>query len=339
MANLQKIVKVTQAQYDTLASGGTVGSYTGLDDNYVYLIEDTNEYITSNGGAVDGGNIDFYNGSGIAVLDNHQDDNVIAGFCVDYFASEIIFNSSSYYRPLFANDNSNIIYSEDNDYNESITINTGFLRVADYTDSGNSIDINARSGNITYYNDTDGVDYIYTLPTQSGTLALESYVQANPQTTTATLSSITIGNTSYSIDAGSNIVLNNTVGSESISDGTITLNVATRDTAQTFTGKKTIKDTSLDFSYTGASGNAIWHLEQNQYQELIVSRTYNGNKVTMWHFNGRSFIPDSTDTGYLGAYNKIINTAYVNTLNDGTNSITVAEIVAKQDAVQVKRYI
>jgi len=39
MANLQKVVKVTQAQYDTLASGGTVGSYTGLNDNYIYLVQ------------------------------------------------------------------------------------------------------------------------------------------------------------------------------------------------------------------------------------------------------------------------------------------------------------
>ena len=45
MANLEKVIKVTQAQYDTLASGGTVGSYTGLNDNYVYLVEDNNEYL------------------------------------------------------------------------------------------------------------------------------------------------------------------------------------------------------------------------------------------------------------------------------------------------------
>lgn len=38
MSNLQKIVKVTQTQYDTLAAGGTVGSYTGLNDNYLYLV-------------------------------------------------------------------------------------------------------------------------------------------------------------------------------------------------------------------------------------------------------------------------------------------------------------
>ena len=46
MANLQKVIKVTQAQYDTLAAGGTVGSYTGLNDNYIYLVKDLLEYVT-----------------------------------------------------------------------------------------------------------------------------------------------------------------------------------------------------------------------------------------------------------------------------------------------------
>ena len=46
MANLQKVIKLTQAQYDTLAAGGTVGSYTGLNDNYIYLVVDTNTYAT-----------------------------------------------------------------------------------------------------------------------------------------------------------------------------------------------------------------------------------------------------------------------------------------------------
>jgi len=41
MANptLQKIIKLTQAQYNTLDAGGTVGGYTGLNDNYLYLIQ------------------------------------------------------------------------------------------------------------------------------------------------------------------------------------------------------------------------------------------------------------------------------------------------------------
>ena len=47
MADLEKIIKVTQAQYDILASGGKVGDYVGLQDNYIYMIEDANEYITT----------------------------------------------------------------------------------------------------------------------------------------------------------------------------------------------------------------------------------------------------------------------------------------------------
>lgn len=52
--NLEKVIKVTQSQYDVLASGGRVGDYVGLDDNYIYLIEDTNTYITTDGGTIDG---------------------------------------------------------------------------------------------------------------------------------------------------------------------------------------------------------------------------------------------------------------------------------------------
>lgn len=42
---LQKIVKLTQEQYDILESGGTVGSYTGLNSNYIYLVQDDNNYV------------------------------------------------------------------------------------------------------------------------------------------------------------------------------------------------------------------------------------------------------------------------------------------------------
>lgn len=43
---LKKIVKLTQAQYDTLASGGTVGDYTGLDDDFLYVIQGQPNYYT-----------------------------------------------------------------------------------------------------------------------------------------------------------------------------------------------------------------------------------------------------------------------------------------------------
>lgn len=40
MATLQKIVKLTQSQYDTLKNGGTVKGETGLYDEWLYLVPD-----------------------------------------------------------------------------------------------------------------------------------------------------------------------------------------------------------------------------------------------------------------------------------------------------------
>ena len=48
MANLEKVIKLTQAQYDTLLNGGTVGSYTGLNPDYIYLIQDNADYVEAN---------------------------------------------------------------------------------------------------------------------------------------------------------------------------------------------------------------------------------------------------------------------------------------------------
>lgn len=45
--NLQKIIKLTQSQYNTLANGGTVGDFTGLNDNYLYLIQEDYEFPTT----------------------------------------------------------------------------------------------------------------------------------------------------------------------------------------------------------------------------------------------------------------------------------------------------
>lgn len=66
MANLQKVIKVTQQQYDILAAGGTVGDYTGLDANYLYLVVDENNYVLYDSN----GNVTIINGHLII-----QDDN------------------------------------------------------------------------------------------------------------------------------------------------------------------------------------------------------------------------------------------------------------------------
>ena len=50
MANLEKVVKLTQEQYNILAAGGTVGSYTGLDPTYLYMVEDMGGIIVVTNG-------------------------------------------------------------------------------------------------------------------------------------------------------------------------------------------------------------------------------------------------------------------------------------------------
>ena len=46
MNTLQKIVKVTQQQYNALKNGDTVGDYTGINSNYIYLVQEDYNDIT-----------------------------------------------------------------------------------------------------------------------------------------------------------------------------------------------------------------------------------------------------------------------------------------------------
>jgi len=46
MPVLTNVLKVTSAQYDTLASGGTIGSHTGLEAGAIYLIQDSGLYVS-----------------------------------------------------------------------------------------------------------------------------------------------------------------------------------------------------------------------------------------------------------------------------------------------------
>lgn len=103
-------------------------------------------------------------------------------------------------------------------------------------------------------------------------------------------------------------------------------NYVTTNTAQTITGTKTISDTSLDIEKTNIAGNAKWHLEEDQYAQLAISRTYNGTKQRMLQFNGGSIVPEGS-TNNLGSANKLWKNIYVlGNLTDGTNSIPVANI-------------
>lgn len=92
-------------------------------------------------------------------------------------------------------------------------------------------------------------------------------------------------------------------------------NMVTTDTAQEITGSKTIKDTPLNFVYTGATGDAKWHIEEDNYGRLAISRTYNNIKTTYWVIDGSGFIPFTTNTNVLGTTNRYYKDAYINNVH------------------------
>ena len=83
------------------------------------------------------------------------------------------------------------------------------------------------------------------------------------------------------------------------------------------------------------NGN-VYDLSGNQYNYLQIG--YNG--IGMYSFGNSQFFPNSNNSRDLGTKELSWRNLYLTqNLSDGTNSITVAEIAAKQDAVKVKRYI
>ena len=175
MANLKKVLKLTQSQYDILASGGTVGSYTGLDDRYLYLVEDTNTYITSEGGVITGsltieGNLELEDittmpyGSGINFVDSNG--HIVASIAADNTGDDelIYLAPDGEERPLLATDNGRIIYSEADDYSSTITVQTQQLIIQD-GNADNIIGISPEDHRIS----TETEDYY--LPENGGTLA------------------------------------------------------------------------------------------------------------------------------------------------------------------------
>lgn len=344
--NLEKVIKVTQSQYDILASGGRVGDYVGLQDDYIYMIEDENEYLPTTGGTITGnltinGNTTFKNNStygsdkGIEFIHNNSStDYVDVAIKSDYFDGEIIYNNSGWCRPLFANDSYRLIYSDNSDYLSDFTFTTKCLNIRDDGDTGNYVQIDAET--YSFYYGIGGSDYNVILPLVSGTLALESYVEANPTlesgVTPTDLTSIKIGDDYYNIAGGSNIVLNNTVGSESITDtdNNITFNVVTRDTVQTISADKIIQ-AELSIGKSGEATPNKLHLIGRYGENQIYTGT--SNQLFFSNLN-QTQSAAYLDTSYFDI--KTRNFRTTGNLTDGTNSITIANI---QEKVQIKRYI
>ena len=83
----------------------------------------------------------------------------------------------------------------------------------------------------------------------------------------------------------------------------------------------------LNVIKSGVSGDAKWHIEEDQYGQLVVSRTYNDVKSGMIQFNGNSIKPVGAN-GNLGSASQQWKDLYLSgNLSDGTNSISVAQIL------------
>ena len=146
--------------------------------------------------------------------------------------------------------------------------------------------------------------------------ATQAYVLLNG----GKIDSISVNNVAQTIDVNKNVNI------------TVPTNADYVDltSAQIIEGKKIIKDTSLDFQNSNASGNASWQLEPDQYGQLGLHRTYNNIKSKMVEFNGNSIKPVGSN-GNLGSATQRWANVYADNLNDGTNSIAIGNIANKND--------
>ena len=97
-------------------------------------------------------------------------------------------------------------------------------------------------------------------------------------------------------------------------------NYVTLDTNQTISGEKTIEDKPVSFFHTGATGAAKWHIEEDSYGRLTISRTYNNIKTTYWVFDGSSILPYATNTINLGFTNRYLKEVYANNVYIGVKA-------------------
>lgn len=112
MANLEKVVKLTQTQYNTLKNGGTVQGETGLNDAWLYLVPDNGfgwQYIgdmdlSYNG--MDAANVEISDG-GLSKINNKillvqiilEDKGELVGSCVTQKLNDTIVVHAPVYHP------------------------------------------------------------------------------------------------------------------------------------------------------------------------------------------------------------------------------------------------
>ncbi len=116
----------------------------------------------------------------------------------------------------------------------------------------------------------------------------------------------------------------------------VTSNYVTLSTPQTISGAKTFtSDLTLGGKIYLYGNNDNWNIEvDSSYNQFRIAH----NTTRHYTFNDSAIIPVGTkDLGYPSY--KWRDLYLSRNLTDGTNNITVEEIVNKQDAIQVKRYI
>ena len=133
--------------------------------------------------------------------------------------------------------------------------------------------------------------------------------------------------------SGNNITITTTTGSESISDGTNTLNVATRNTAQEISGAKVFKGNDLlRVSNTGWVN--AWYFNYNA-RKLELKEGAENNPTTHYVFDrATGFYPATTNAKDLGGSTNLWKDLYVaGNLSDSVNSISIQNIEDKTNKV------
>lgn len=109
--------------------------------------------------------------------------------------------------------------------------------------------------------------------------------------------------------------LNDAVGDIDLSD------YVTTDTDQTLAGAKTVEDVPISFKHTSAPGTASYQIEENQYGQLVISRTYNGTKTAMWVIDGYKLLPNGDNVSDIGQNSKRIKDIFLSGVIDfGSNA-------------------